>query len=468
MAIIIGGKDTVLVDSHEWRGGSHGRWFLEGELLIAFALAATIAMGCHGDGGGTPDAGGNHRGDAGAAPDAMSDDLRPSDAWPDQPVASDAPLGDADAAPDGGVADRSAPGPDALGGSTGDASADAADADADADDAPRPICGGLGKVEDPRGCSGALICNGAGDCVSRFTVFPVARLTPSGLAYMYQIIAGPDGNLWFSDIDRMGRMTPTGDSQEFVMPGSLAAIASGPDGNLWFTDQTNNIVGRVTLQGMQREFPHVAGRPASPRGIVAGPDGNLWFADFDRIGKITTTGSLVEFPVATPVPYATDIVVGPDGNLWFTEQVGKIGRITTAGVITEFPVPETPKTSFSSLAFSIAAGVDGNLWFVEPEPNKIGRITPAGVVTGFPIPTIDSGARSVAAGPDGNIWFIENTANRIGRITPIGTITEFDPPTPGAIVMAICAGPDGAVWFTERSIDDPNVPAMGWLVRMQP
>jgi hypothetical protein len=37
--------------------------------------------------------------------------------------------------------------------------------------------------------------------------------------------------------------------------------------------------------------------------------------DFDRIGQITPTGLLVEFPVATPVPYATDIVVGPDGNV---------------------------------------------------------------------------------------------------------------------------------------------------------
>jgi streptogramin lyase len=111
--------------------------------------------------------------------------------------------------------------------------------------------------------------------------------------------------LIFDPVRRNTSHDPTGDSQEFVMPGSLAAIASGPDGNLWFTDQTNNIVGRITPQGMQREFPHVAGRPSSPRGIVAGPDGNLWFTDFDRIGQITTTGSLVEFSVATPVPYAT-------------------------------------------------------------------------------------------------------------------------------------------------------------------
>src|SRR5258706_9319949 len=35
-----------------------------------------------------------------------------------------------------------------------------------------------------------------------------------------------------------------------------------------------------------------------------------------------------------------DIVAGPDGALWFTEgQSNQIGRITTNGTITEFPVP---------------------------------------------------------------------------------------------------------------------------------
>ena len=34
------------------------------------------------------------------------------------------------------------------------------------------------------------------------------------------------------------------------------------------------------------------------------------------------------------------ITTGPDGNLWFTEfGAGKIGRITPSGSITEFPIP---------------------------------------------------------------------------------------------------------------------------------
>jgi streptogramin lyase len=65
-------------------------------------------------------------------------------------------------------------------------------------------------------------------------------------------------------------------------------------------------------------------------------------------------------------------VTGPDGNLWFTEYWGnKIGRITPTGTITEFPIPTKGAGSVG-----IALGPDGNLWFTEFATNKIGRVTP--------------------------------------------------------------------------------------------
>ena len=67
------------------------------------------------------------------------------------------------------------------------------------------------------------------------------------------------------------------------------------------------------------------------------------------------------------------IIKGPDGALWFTElATNKIGRITTTGVITEFPVPR----GSSSNLLGITAGPDGALWFAEQNsvPCAIGRI----------------------------------------------------------------------------------------------
>jgi streptogramin lyase len=47
-----------------------------------------------------------------------------------------------------------------------------------------------------------------------------------------------------------------------------------------------------------------------------------------------------QFSVPTANSSPAGIALGPDGALWFTEQSGnKIGRITTDGTITEYPIP---------------------------------------------------------------------------------------------------------------------------------
>ena len=117
-------------------------------------------------------------------------------------------------------------------------------------------------------------------------------------------------------------------------------------------------------------------------GITAGPDGNLWFAEYhgNKIGRITTSGTITEFPILTTYGGPEGITAGPDGNLWFAEySYGKIGRITTAGAVTEFQVPGT------SSPWRIATGPDGNLWFTDLIGDKIGRITTAGTITEFSV-----------------------------------------------------------------------------------
>lgn len=59
-------------------------------------------------------------------------------------------------------------------------------------------------------------------------------------------------------------------------------------------------------------------------------------------------------------------------KLWFTGFNGnRIGRITTSGVITEYPIPTQ-----SSGPEGISAGPDGDLWFVESFSNKIAKFIP--------------------------------------------------------------------------------------------
>jgi streptogramin lyase len=274
----------------------------------------------------------------------------------------------------------------------------------------------------------------------RITEFPVAA-SPGSIA------AGPHGDLWFTQGNKIGRITTTGEITEFPVPGNPSGITAGPDDNIWFTESGNNKIGQINAFGQITEFAKPSSGPSvSPRGIAVGPDGNLWFAESNFapapnytngwIGRITPAGVITEFQIPSIGNGARNVAAGPDGNLWFTT-AKEIGKITTEGVVTKV-------SDFGG--GDITAGPDGNLWFTRG--NEIARIYPDGGVKTFPIPSGGS-AGGIARAQDGNLWFTE-TAGRIGRITPDGAITEFSI-SAASHPVDIVAGPDGALWFTDSS-----------------
>jgi virginiamycin B lyase len=132
--------------------------------------------------------------------------------------------------------------------------------------------------------------------------------------------------------------------------------------------------------------------------------------------KVTPSGAITAFPLPAPTREPLGITAGPDGNLWFGEQShGRIGRMTTSGVLTEFPINTTNSVQ------GIAAGPDGNLWFGEAAPNHdlVGVMTVAGRYREFPTPTPQAGPGRPAAGPDGYMWFPE-LAGSIAEVAPAG------------------------------------------------
>ena len=164
------------------------------------------------------------------------------------------------------------------------------------------------------------------------------------------------------------RITPLGAVTEFSTGITAGArpgyITAGPDGNLWFTEVGGNQIRRGTparrrhrvQQRYQRQARNLAG-------ITAGPDGNLWFTEVggNQIGRITPLGLVTEFSAGIS-GFAEPALItgGPDGNLWFTEAGGdQIGRITPLGIVTEF----SSGVSAGAEPYGITAGPDGNLWF---------------------------------------------------------------------------------------------------------
>jgi virginiamycin B lyase len=196
-----------------------------------------------------------------------------------------------------------------------------------------------------------------------------------------------DGNIWYvaNGSSRVGFLSYNGSTagETSVPTASSGAwgIATAPDNNLYYTEANTDKIGRITdLFHPQSEITLTAG--TQPHDIVRGPDGNLWFTEFLRgnIGRLSPNSFSVtgEFPTLTPLSGPEGISVGQDGALWFTEpgsagSIDRIGRITTGGTVVEFASPVT------GLGLrGIATAPDGSLWFAEPgiglNPGRIGKL----------------------------------------------------------------------------------------------
>ncbi len=305
-----------------------------------------------------------------------------------------------------------------------------------------------------RGCALALCASVAalGGFPTLASATPVVAITEfsSGISgNPGQIVTGPDGNLWFTELNaRIGRVTPAGAVQEFsagITAGANPAdITAGSDGALWFTEATHPKIGRITIGGVVTEYGGISGNPYS---IAAGPDGALWFTEDTvggKIGRITTSGAVTEFP-APLATGSTSIVAGSDGNLWYAGSDG-IVRMTTTGVSTDF----NTGIGAANAPTRVTLGPDGNVWFTESS-GHIGRVTPRGVLTIYTA-GLSAGSEplGIFARSDGALWFTERAGNRIGRIATSGIITEYSAGiSAGAGPQEITIGPNNDLWFTE-------------------
>lgn len=292
--------------------------------------------------------------------------------------------------------------------------------------------------------------------------------------YPFDIVQGPDGNLWYTagNSDRIGRITPAGAFTTFPLPEELTspeALTVGVDGNLWFTGRDSGTLGRMTPAGVATVFGYLdenQGEFHDVGDLITGPDGNLWMVDYVHAELIRFDPDTEQVTVfadsgVIPAPLDAHLAPGPDGNVWFTDythdRVGRIDLDTFAVETFTGPTVDGP--------FQITSGPGGDLWFSSYQNDRIGRIDPdTEVVTTYPHPggVLDRPS-GITAGPDGNVWFLtENPA--VGRITPAGQITLYEDDDL-LLLRNITAGPDNAVWFTDSSADRigraSTVPVMG-------
>jgi streptogramin lyase len=252
---------------------------------------------------------------------------------------------------------------------------------------------------------------------------------------------------------------PVGQITEFGAPGTNPAqVVAGADGNLWFSDR-NGAVGQITTGGTVVRFTSGLNPGSAVRSIATGADGNLWFSDpgtISAVGMINpSTRAISEFSLpASSMPLG--IAAGPDGSVWFTDSgtTKAIGMINpTTHAISEFSSGLNPG---SLPGAAIVGGPDGALWFMAGGiPPAIGRIDP----TTHAISEFSAGLKPganlgrVAVGPDGNLWFGDKgTTPSIYVMNPTThAITSFTSGlNAGSLPGGIWSGADGNVWFTDQ------------------
>ena len=273
------------------------------------------------------------------------------------------------------------------------------------------------------------------------------------------IVAGGDGSAWFAINNyRDPGTAPKAYVEQIEESGSLVSFPVGPyvsdvvrgPGGIWFSRE--GYVGRIGPGGHVEQFP-VATSQIYSLSIASGAGGYMWLTksgagSHDAIQRISRNGAVKAFRLPHKESGPSQITRGTDGAMWFTEYFGeRIGRITSTGKITEFPIGVQP---FGG----IAAGPEGDLWF--GTFGGIGRLSPSsGKVTLFWRGGVGEGP--VIAGPDGRIWFSERYG-KIGRITPGGRFSQIRlPGRRNGRVNGLAVAPDGSVWYTAQASAHPGV-----------
>ena len=284
----------------------------------------------------------------------------------------------------------------------------------------------------------------------------IRKITPSGVVITMAGKAGVSG-----------KTDGTRENARFYNP---TDIAVDDKGNLFVTDRTNNLIRKVTPDGVVSTYsgdpingsgstdgPVSTARFSLPSGIDIDAAGNLYIADSSNgtIRKITADG-IVSTIAGTANTYErlldgigpaavfwspSDVVVAPDGTLYVADTGnGAVRKITTDRVVTTLPA--TGISSFGS-THGIEMDSQGNLYVTTGDTgyyataNRVLKIAPSGVVTtvagvesalGSHVDATGSAARfygpsGLAIGPDGNLLVADSGNHVLRKVTPDGVVT---------------------------------------------
>lgn len=248
---------------------------------------------------------------------------------------------------------------------------------------------------------------------------------------------------------------PPGVVTEFPIPtaSDFPAYITSAAGDLWFTEAAANKIGRITTTGTITEF---SAGTAGPYDIITGPDGRPWFGaqQAQALGRVNSSGGIKLVPIPTVSAHPEQLVSDkPHNSIWFAERLGqKVGVYNlTTKAITEYSAPAPSRLA------GIALDTAGNVWFSDSLNDQVDEMSNTGkLLQRLTLPG-STGPFSVnpwymTLGKDGDLWVLELTGGpkfkgAIARVNPLTlTITTLVPRGPNPSSVGLATGPNG-IWL---------------------
>jgi streptogramin lyase len=246
--------------------------------------------------------------------------------------------------------------------------------------------------------------------------------------------------------NKVARITPSGDVQEFDTTNTASGIAAGPDGNVWASTTLGVVKIPPDNPAGATNFNNIGLTNGS--GIVAGPDGRMWVAgDGELISFDPADPENTEDENSIPNLQPKGMTVGTDGLLWIASNDGRVisATATATPTTTDYDI----QIAAAGGAQGVGAGPNGQVAYAAPTtiPQTVGRITPGGTPLMTNLPN-GSDPFGVTFAPDGAYWFAFFQANKLLRMTPSGQTSDLTGFSAAAGPRKIATGPGDTLWVT--------------------
>jgi sugar lactone lactonase YvrE len=264
----------------------------------------------------------------------------------------------------------------------------------------------------------------------------IRRVSPAGDVVT---VAGEPGVAGFAD--------GTGAAARFRFP---AGIAVDPvNGSIWISDKDNQVIRRMTPNGTVTTIAGEPGVPGSadaqgtaakfayPRGLVVAPDGVVYVADTQNqvIRRVTADGIAITFAgqmlsagsaegTLTEARFRapSDVALDANGNLYVSDTGNHRIRKIANGMVTTLAGSEegTRDGPGTRARFNSPWGLDadgsGNVYVADHDNARIRHITPDGLVSTLTTAELES--PSGVAFANGAIYITDALHHAVRRVDP--------------------------------------------------